>query len=114
MCDDSPVSGAKDAGGRLDARLRDAGERLDRIEERLAERRARDVQPPPAPDRPTSRHVLFVPSPSGYVLVERDGAPPAPGERVEVPERDGSFAVTKVVGSPLPGDDRRCAYLQLT
>jgi hypothetical protein len=50
-------------------------------------------------------HVLFV-----YSLHERDGEPPVVGSEIE--EQDGRFVVTKVAASPLPGDGRRCAYLQ--
>jgi hypothetical protein len=56
------------------------------------------------------KHLLFVTKPSGYELVERDGDPPALGESVEV--EDLSFTVTKVGPSPLPQDERACAYLQ--
>jgi hypothetical protein len=56
------------------------------------------------------KHLLFVTKPTGYELVERDGDPPAPGEAVEL--EDMRFTVTKVGPSPLPQDDRSCAYLQ--
>jgi hypothetical protein len=55
-------------------------------------------------------HVLFVSTPNGYELHERDGEPPSVGSEVE--EQSGHFVVTKVAASPLPGDGRRCAYLQ--
>ena len=55
-------------------------------------------------------YVLFVPSPNGYSLQEREGDPPQVGAEVE--EQAGRFVVTKVASSPLPGDGRRCAYLQ--
>jgi len=55
-------------------------------------------------------HVLFVWTPNGYEFQERDGDVPQVG--VEVEEPNGRFVVTKVAPSPLPGDDRRCAYLQ--
>jgi chromosome segregation ATPase len=55
-------------------------------------------------------HVLFVPAGESYRLVELDGAPPQAGEPVE---HDGvAYQVTRVGPSPLPGDRRRCAYLQ--
>ena len=54
-------------------------------------------------------HLLFVWTPGGYELVERDGDPPAVGDEVEVNERRAR--VTKIGPSPLPGDSRRCAYL---
>lgn len=57
-------------------------------------------------------YVLFVWKPSGWELREREGDPPAVGDEVE---EDGvSMTVTKLAPSPLPGDDRRCAYLQPT
>lgn len=55
------------------------------------------------------RHLLFVWGPAGYELREQDGEPPAVGAEVE---QDGrTMRVTKVAPSPLPGDDRPCAYL---
>lgn len=58
----------------------------------------------------TDKHLLFVTKSTGYELVERDGDPPALGESVEV--EDLSFTVTKIGPSPLPQDERACAYLQ--
>ena len=55
-------------------------------------------------------YLLFVWKPSGYELAEREGEPPAPGTEVE--EGEGRFFVSKVGTSPLPGDERACAYLQ--
>lgn len=53
-------------------------------------------------------YLLFVARPTGYELREREGEPPAPGDRLE--EDAERLEVTKVGPSPLPGDDRRCAY----
>jgi hypothetical protein len=55
-------------------------------------------------------YLLFVSRPSGYELRERDGDPPAVGD--EVQEDDTRMVVTKVAPSPLPADERRCAYIQ--
>ncbi len=55
-------------------------------------------------------YLLFVWKPSGYELRERDGDLPLVGEEIE--EDSVRLTVTKVAPSPLPGDDRRCAYLQ--
>ncbi len=53
--------------------------------------------------------LLYVPSPQGYRLEEREGPAPARDERVEV---DGSaFVVSRIGASPLPLDARPCAYL---
>ena len=55
-------------------------------------------------------YLVFVWRPSGYELRERDGDPPSVGEELE---EDGTrMSVVKVATSPLPGDGRRCAYLQ--
>ena len=55
------------------------------------------------------KHLLFVPRHTGYELTERDGEAPRSGEEVEL---DGMYVVIKVAPSPLPQDDRACAYLQ--
>jgi hypothetical protein len=55
-------------------------------------------------------YLVFMVKPSGYELHEREGNPPRVGEQVEDGER--SYWVSKVAASPLPGDTRRCAYLQ--
>jgi hypothetical protein len=59
------------------------------------------------------RYLLFVSTPTGYELAEREGELPAPGARVELGD-DGNarFFVSKIGPSPLPGDDRPCASLQ--
>jgi hypothetical protein len=56
-------------------------------------------------------YLVFVMKPTGYELAEREGDPPAQGSAVELEGEGGSFRVAKIASSPLPGDDRRCAYL---
>jgi hypothetical protein len=57
------------------------------------------------------RYLLFVSKPTGYELREVEGEPPAVGAEVE--QDDGQrLRVSKLGVSPLPGDDRPCAYLQ--
>jgi hypothetical protein len=58
------------------------------------------------------RHLLFVGSPHGYRLVEKEGPVPSVSESVSVPDEDVHFRVIKVGVSPLPDDDRECAYVQ--
>lgn len=55
-------------------------------------------------------YLLFVSKPSGYELREREGEPPAVGSELE--DEDGRSRVSKIASSPLPGDSRRCVYLQ--
>jgi hypothetical protein len=53
-------------------------------------------------------YVVFVSRPTGYELREQDGDAPAAGATIEL---DGvQLQVTKVGPSPLPGDERACAY----
>lgn len=57
------------------------------------------------------KHLLFVWKPTGYELREGDGELPQIGAVVEVD--DGvRQEVNRISASPLPGDDRRAAYLQ--
>jgi hypothetical protein len=65
-------------------------------------------------DQPHNGYLLFVPTNTGYKLFERPGrAPPASvefdGEEFGL---HGRFRVSKIVASPLPSDDRDCAYLE--
>jgi hypothetical protein len=73
---------------------------------------------PPAPEaeaahnpRPAiAGHVLFVPSPEGYRLLERDGAPPIRADLLDI--EGNRFSVLRLGPSPLPGDRRRCVCLE--
>jgi hypothetical protein len=93
----------------LDERLDAARERLGAVTQRL------EASPRSAPaDGAAGPHLLFVPTPGGYELVDADGPIPGPGETVEVPGRSElRHRVAKVTRSPLPDDGRACVYLQL-
>jgi hypothetical protein len=111
ICHHGPVPDSDAVRTRLDIWLSEAEARLDRLEARLPDEHA--VAPADAsPNGAPGSHVVFVPSPNGYALVEREGAAPAPGETVVLEHPGGAYAVTKVAASPMPGDARRCAYLQ--
>jgi len=58
---------------------------------------------------PPSSHVVFIPTPGRYLVLERQGPPPEAGEAVELSE--GSFVVGKVGRAPFPGERRPCAFL---
>lgn len=65
-----------------------------------------------AMSRSDATHLLFVPSPTGYVIVEREGSAPERGAHLTVAGRDrDTFAVVKIGSSPYPGDERACVYL---
>ncbi len=53
-------------------------------------------------------YVLFVWSPAGYTLRELEGNPPHVGD--ELDDNGHTLVVSKIGASPLPGDDRTCAY----
>lgn len=57
------------------------------------------------------KYLLFVWKSSGYELHEQEGEPPSVGSVVELDD-GGRQEVNRVAPSPLPGDDRRAAYLQ--
>jgi hypothetical protein len=56
------------------------------------------------------KHLLFVWKATGYELREQDGEPPSVGTVLDLEE--GRQEVTRISPSPLPGDNRRAAYLQ--
>jgi hypothetical protein len=77
----------------------------------------REIETVPGSVAPTAgaeqpRFLLFIATATGYALVERPAAPGTAGEVVDVAEfPDSRFRIAKIGRSPLPGDDRRCAYL---
>ena len=64
-----------------------------------------------APEQPSS-HVVFVPTPERYLLLERQGPPPDPGDELELSE--GRFVVGKLGRAPFPGERRPCVFLLAT
>jgi len=86
---------------------------IDLLRTRVAEAEA---ELDPAVERPAGAeteagYVLFVPSPSGYSLIARSGEAPPVGSEVGV--SGGRLVVVKLGPSPLPGDPRRCAFLDV-
>jgi chromosome segregation ATPase len=62
--------------------------------------------------RRETTYLCFVPIPGSYALVERSGPLPKPGDEIAGPEYGGRrFLVSQVTQSPLPLDQRMCAYL---
>ena len=55
-------------------------------------------------------YLIFVPSPDGYGLLERNGSAPAAGATTDV--EGVVFLIVRLGPSPLPGDRRRCAFLE--
>jgi hypothetical protein len=63
------------------------------------------------PAGPTS-YVAVVPSADGYALVDLNGLLPEAGSTLDLEEAGRPFTVARVGRSPLPGDRRRCAFLE--
>jgi signal peptidase I len=72
--------------------------------------RRRHVDHALSPASENAGHLRFAWSPAGYQLVGYPGKPPAAGAFLNVHER--RYRVSKIAGSPLPGDPRPCAYLE--
>ena len=79
-------------------------ERLERAVEHV------DGSEEPEPESPRATYLVFVGTPNGYVLQKAWGDAPFVGGRVVV--EDVEHVVAKLGRSPLPGDDRRCAYVE--
>jgi hypothetical protein len=103
----------------LHARLEVRELEIAKLRAELEEERSRGVQvhvwpeeqpePSPAPAQ-KEQYLLCVPTPAGYVLLDRVGPLPTVGQPADVPEEEGIFMVTKIVR--LPRNGRPCAYLQ--
>ena len=58
-------------------------------------------------------YVAFVTTDEGYRVVDCEGAPPFLGQVIELPGHEGTMLrVARLGRSPLPFDDRPCAYLE--
>jgi hypothetical protein len=87
----------------------DGGHGIELLRTSVAEAEAELEPLEPEPEGSGPGHVLFVWNASGYALLGRAGEPPPVGTEVGV--SGGRRVVTKVGPSPLPGDARRCAFL---
>jgi hypothetical protein len=95
---------------RLEAENRCLQAELERLQAEVTKPKL--VEPPPAV---SASHLLFVPTATRYVLVERDGPPPARGSGVDVSEAgvEGGFVVARIGRAPFPAkaEPRSCAFL---
>jgi chromosome segregation ATPase len=93
--------------------LRRSIERLGRVisdaDDRIAARR-HGVVPDEAAE--ATEFLAFAPTREGYHLVACEGGPPPVGGRLRLPECEGELVVTRIGRSPLPLDQRPCAYLE--
>ena len=82
------------------------------LAKRIAEEAQRRAETDGGGDTPDA-HVLLISQASGYKLLPREGQVPELGSEVVL--SDGAeevYRVCKVGPSPLPGDRRRCAFLE--
>jgi hypothetical protein len=96
----------------LDRRLRGLdvkglADHLDTLEGEVAALKARLIRA--ESERPPG-HVLFVPTPEGYEVVEADEPPPPVGQLLLL--ADGCFRVQRLGRSPFPRDRRPCLFLE--
>ncbi|MDX6440053.1 MAG: hypothetical protein QOF45_2636 [Gaiellaceae bacterium] len=97
----------------LENRDRKLAENLDQLAQLRERAEAVAATPADTDVDEEQEHVLFVPTSSGYSLLERSGPAPDPGAPVEIggdSENAGHFVVRKH-GRPMPGGPR-CAYLE--
>ena len=95
----------------LDRRLRhlDVGglvDHLERLEHEIAQLQATLTA---AEQRPAG-HVLFLPTPEGYAIIEADEPPPPVDQLLLLAE--GCFRVQRIGRSPFPLDRRPCLFLE--
>ena len=95
------------------AGARELAKRIAEEEQRRSNAAAEvDASVPDRRDGGADAHVLFLWHSSGYQLLSREGAVPEAGTEISLSEHGGGrYVVCKVGPSPLPGDPRRCAFL---
>jgi len=106
---EAEIAGAHETIRRIEHAASAKAMEIDRLERVLG------VEPAPVPEpesEPEVRgdHLLFAWTPQGYALRDGLGDIPTVGSRVSVNGHE--YAVAKLARSPLPGDERRCAYLE--
>ncbi len=85
-----------------------------RLEEAIAESNgaaAAEPEPEREPE-PGATYLIFVWTPGGYGLHAAEGNAPEAGTRLSI--AGAEHVVARLGPSPLPGDPRRCAYLDPT
>ena len=100
------VTARAESLAKLAAELEATQAELQTVQNELAER----PEPPPV-EEPAATHVVFLPSAKGYALAELAGPTPDRGAYEDVD--DVRFVVSRIGPSPLPADQRRCAYLEV-
>jgi hypothetical protein len=96
---------ADDGNGRLVSAVEDLAARLKQLEERLDRFERAGLR-----SASIAGHTVFVSTANGYMIVERVGPPPEPGEEVVV---DGvRYVAAGYRSSPFPADRRPCVIVE--
>jgi hypothetical protein len=96
---------------RLSGLIERVVELVDAVGETPAAPDAEPATEPATAAAPAAGWVAFLSSAHGYRLVEGEGEAPPAGASIEL--EGASHRVVRVGRSPLPGDRRRCVYLEL-
>jgi hypothetical protein len=86
--------------------VRQLNARLARLEKQTAELQQSRITTEYEP----AGHLLFLPTPDGYAIIEADEPPPPVGQMLILDH--GCYQVQRVGRSPLPNDHRTCLYLE--
>ena len=95
---------------RLETENRRLADELERLRGEVTRLESAVPEREPEPEPPAA-HLVFVPTPKRYLLLEREAPPPKPGAELLLPEADGRFVVARVGRAPFPDEPRPCAYL---
>lgn len=83
---------------------------IERLEDAVAESNGAAAAEPEPEREAEPAYLIFVWTPDGYGLRAAEGAAPEAGTRLSI--AGAEHVVAKLGPSPLPGDRRRCAYLE--
>ena len=103
----TPNGNEATAGERLRQLVEDLVTSLERIEEYLRDRNASRLA-----EATSAGHTLFVSSPAGYTIVEREGPAPVPGAQIVV--HGNPYRAHCHRRSPFPNDSRTCVVVEPT
>jgi chromosome segregation ATPase len=98
-----------EAGDALRRSIERLGRAISDADDRIAARGHGDVADQAVE---ATEFLAFAPTREGYHLVACEGDPPPVGGRLQLPACEGELVVTRIGRSPLPLDERPCAYLE--
>jgi hypothetical protein len=106
---EAELAQAQEAIRQIEQAATEKAAEIDRLEQAIGQLNGSEP-PEPEPEIEMTTYLVFAWTPGGYALHQADGEVPAVGARVSVNGQE--YAVAKLARSPLPADERRCAYLE--